>query len=257
MGVSFLKETVLEKLLNKTEFISVSEESRLKKYNVALQELKQREIAEMHILDIIKIIKESDKLNLLIDELREMREELLFASLGHGATHCERVTILAFVIGVFKNLIEEDFKILLESTKYHDIGRIDDNEDEFHGRRSANQFDEYNIGEGFSKEDKNILKAICVGHSIDDKEFENIMQEFNIEEKEKCIRLFEILKDAVALDRVSLKYSEEEIQALGVDDSIIDLNYLRTNYYKMMIPAAYELYENYQNEIELYKNLLK
>lgn len=252
-----MKETILEKLLNKTVFIPVKEESRLEKYNVALQELKQREITEMHILDIIKIIKESDKLNLLIEEIREIREELLFASLGHGATHCERVTILAFAIGVLKNLKEEDLKILLESTKYHDIGRIDDNEDEFHGRRSANQFDKYNIGKDFSMEDKNILKAICVGHSIDDREFESIMQEFNIEEKDKCIRLFEILKDADALDRVRLKYSEEEIQTLRVDDSIIDLNYLRTSYSKMMIPAAYELYENYENEIKLYKKLLK
>lgn len=250
-----MKTTILERLLNKTEFVPVREESRLKKYNVALEELKQKEIAVMHLMDIIQIIKESDKLNVLIEELNETREELLFGSNGHGITHCERVALFAFVIGVLNNLEEEELKILLESAKYHDIGRIDDNEDECHGRRSANQFDEYQIGKDFSIEDKKILKAICVGHSIDDKKFNNIMQEFEIKEKDRCIKLFEILKDADALDRARLKYSEIEIQLLKVDDSIIDMNYLRTTYSKMMIPAAYELYENYENEIELYKKL--
>lgn len=243
-----MKSTVLERVLNLNEFIPVQEESRLEKYNSALCELEKRKIRPMHLSEVIQIVHESGKLDLFIEELNELREELLFDSNGHGITHCERVALLAFAIGILENVNEDYLRILLEGAKYHDIGRIDDNEDRWHGRRSAEKFDEYQIGNNFSPEAKRILKAICIGHSINDEEFEAVMQELEIIEKENCYKIFRILKDADALDRARLKYSELDMQYLTIDDSIIDMKYLRTSYSKMMIPAAYELYENYQHE---------
>ena len=250
-GVEFLKSTVLERVLKLNKFLPVQEESRLEKYNSALHELEKRSIRPMHLTEVIQIIRESGKLDLFQEELDELREELLFCSSGHGITHCERVALFAFAIGVLEKVSDEDLRILMESAKYHDIGRIDDNEDKSHGRRSAEKFDEFEIGSTFSKEAKKILKAICIGHSINDEDFEAVMQEFDIKEKENCQKVFKILKDADALDRARLKYSALDLQYLTIDDSIIDMNYLRTNYSKMMIPAAYELYENYQHESEL------
>lgn len=247
-----MKSIVLERILNLNEFLPVQEESRLEKYNVVIQELEKRNIRPMHLLEVIQIVRESGKIELFIEEIDELREELLFCSNGHGITHCERVSLFAFAIGILENLSDEALKILLESAKYHDIGRIDDNEDESHGRRSAEKFDEYKIGNNFSIEEKKILKAICIGHSINDEEFESVMDELEIEDKEACQKIFRVLKDADALDRARLKYSDLDLQYLEKDDSIIEMKYLRTNYSKMMIPAAYELYENYQHEKDLY-----
>ncbi len=201
---------------------------------------------QMHIADVISLIKKSDKYRLFIDSMDGIDESILYQSPIHGVRHNERVAIFAAAIGIQQNLGEEDIKLLLEAAKYHDIGREDDSEDDFHGKRSVELIDSKGIGIDLSEESQKILKAICAGHSMEDEKLEGIMQEFGIQDKERCKKLFAILKDADALDRVRLKSDR------------LDPSYLRTEESKKMVLAAYETLHSYariEHELEEEKNI--
>ena len=220
----------LQKLFENDKYISAESVD----YENAIKELKEKGIKEIHVGKLIDIIKNSGKFNLFKENIDfGNNRKWLYPSDMHGAAHNERVAMFAFSMGVLSGLSDEEQKIIIEAAKYHDIGRRNDEDDDEHGRRSAEKLDKYNIEEDLMGESRNILKAICIGHSIDDKDFGNIMKELEIKDKNKCQKLFEILKDADALDRARFS------------GPCIDTNYLRTKYSEMMIPAAYELYENY------------
>ena len=187
----------------------------------------------MHLSDIISVVRKSDKYRLFLNLMNGIDEGLLYQSTTHGERHNERVAIFAAAIGILENVSEEDFRIVVEAAKYHDIGRENDEEDEAHGRRSAELIDKNNIGSELSDESRKILMAICEGHSRDDVEFDAIMEEYGIKDIKRCKKMYAILKDADALDRVRLRSD-------GLDPS-----YLRTKESKNMVSAAYEMYYNY------------
>ena len=72
----------------------------------------------------------------LIDEyvnlMKNIKKDLLYQSTIHGINHNIRVSIFALLICIFENIKLEDFKLVIEAAKYHDIGRNNDLEDEVH-----------------------------------------------------------------------------------------------------------------------------
>ena len=54
---------------------------------------------------------------------------------------------------------------------------------------------------------------------MEDEKLEGIMQEFGIQDKERCKKLFAILKDADALDRVRLKSDRLDPSYLRTEES--------------------------------------
>ena len=93
------------------------------------------------------------------------------------------------------------------------------------------------IKEGLNNEELRlvIVKALCHGHSVDDKKYEEIARLYGIENFEQFKKLLDIVKDADALDRVRLPRFGQ-----------LDEKYLRTEISKEIIDASKELFRKYR-----------
>lgn len=184
---------------------------------------------QMSLKEMLEMIKNHKYFDIFKEEMTSIDLEKIYKSETHGISHNERVAIFIMAICVLEEYTEDEVRIALNGAKYHDIGRVNDYEDDTHGLRSSELLDKINLN--LSAEDKEILKCACIGHSIDDEFYDEIITD--IKDSKKAVRALQTLKDADALDRVRLEFDG------------LNPNYLRTKSSKKLIAAAYELYENY------------
>ena len=228
----YSKNNRVNKIYKAKKFYAIKRKNEFL-YTTYKQENARLEIKQIHLKDIINLIKNAGKMQEHISSVENINLDKIFKSELHGILHNERVSLIALAIAIQENVSNADVKILLEAAKYHDIGRINDNEEPCHGTRSSELIDDINLG--LNEEDKNILKAIMIYHSIDDNKFDDIIEKTSISDVNRCRKLCNIFKDADGLDRVRLMYPG------ALNDS-----YLRTDSAKKMVLAAYELFYNYK-----------
>lgn len=226
-----MKSAFLESVFNMKEYVFPVEDEM---YRKEMEIAENNNIDQVHIKEVIEMIKESGKYRLFVDSMNNVDENIIYASEGHGTGHIERVAVFSMAIGVLQKVSDEDLIVLLAASKYHDTGRVNDEDEAEHGRRSAEIIKKMGIGSNLQGEDQKILMAICTGHSRNDKESDSIMEEYGIKDKQRCTKLLAILKDADALDRVRL------------EEDRLDTSYLRTEEAKKMVLAAYELFYSYK-----------
>ena len=166
-----MKSSYLDHFFNLKEYTFPMENAE---YLRELQTAENNNTVQMHINDVVEIITKSNSFNVFVDAMDGINKSLLYKSDSHGEKHNERVAIFSMAMGVLQNLNEENLKVALEAAKYHDIGRKDDEEDAAHGTRSAELIEANGIGRDLSEESRKILKAICMGHSVDDQHIEQI-----------------------------------------------------------------------------------
>ena len=146
-------------------------------------------------------------------EYKEKLNRLRFAQHSdvHGKAHELRVLLLSLMIADELGVSDADMDVLATAAIYHDTQRVTDGEDPTHGKASR----EYYVN---NVDKSNLLTAIlCEYHCLPD-EFGHSVIAATFKNKEKqlrYIRLFNIFKDADALDRVRF----------GLQD--LDLNQLR------------------------------
>lgn len=172
--------------------------------------------------------------------LKTIKKDKLYRSNIHGLYHSEKVLLFAYLIAKNERLNDIDLKIITDAAMYHDVGRIDDSEEAFHGYRSAEMIDEIVDDEIYKdKNNLKILKAIIDAHSRKDELCKNSFESFEIDEKEydRYYKLYCILKDADALDRLRLS-----------SDKTIGLNeeYLRVRYSRKLIGLSREINKKYR-----------
>ena len=176
----------------------------------------------------------------IINIIKNIKSQFLYDSLFHGLHHSEKVLLFSYILGSYFKLSEIDLQILIDAAVYHDIGRIDETEDAFHGLASARKIEKV-IDSPIYQDSQNlaILKAICDGHSRDDKYIDLIAEDYEIEEEnlERYKMLFKILKDADALDRT--RFMKTSIAALNE-------KYLRFPISKQLIELANSINESYR-----------
>lgn len=168
----------------------------------------------------------------------------------HGKCHGQRVALFAFILGLNNDLNEIDMQILLDAAMYHDCGKINDYEDEFHGIQSANIIEKYIDSEIYvDSNNLDILKCVIAAHSISDGREKSTYYTFvndeanDSEEKyQRYLKLQEILKDADALDRV--RFWDDPVAGL-------DIKYLRSDKSKKMVAFAIAVYEIYIDLVKL------
>lgn len=114
----------------------------------------------------------------------------------HGKLHSLRVLLNALTLGRLKGLGQLDLHLLAMASIYHDIGRTNNEIDDLHGLRSREIFEESDFG------DNDIIKFLIEYHCIDDNIALEALKNSTIENKVKAKKLFSILKDADALDRL-------------------------------------------------------
>ena len=169
------------------------------------------------------------------DVMSDFKEEFFIDDNIHGISHNERVTLLSCYIGIQEGLNDEELRLVLETAKYHDIGRGFEGN---HGQYSAIIIDrnKEHIFPNLSDDEINTIKALCHGHSVDDKKYIEIAKLYGIKNIEKFKRLFDIVKDADALDRVRLPRFGQ-----------LDEKYLRTETSKRILDFSKELFREYRD----------
>lgn len=231
----------IELLMKLNDGKNYDKEFNLVKDNFKIEQVTAREILEK--------ISESniDYINKKIIELHNsnlyQRESYI-----HGKKHIENVMLFAMIISLYENLNEKDRELLLESAKFHDQGRVNDN-DVLHGISSAVAAKEL-LSNKYNEDDLKIIQAAIIFHDdrtkgnslkeIEDIGFSNIVNKLLIKKSDiiRTRKIGNILKDADALDRA--RFSQDDIP--------IDIRYLRCDISRKMIKLAIELHEAYSLE---------
>lgn len=196
-------------------------------------------------------LNEEDRLK-IIEKIKKIKDKFLYKSVFHGLHHSEKVFLFAYIIGKYNNLSNVDLEILTDAAIYHDIGRIDETEDSFHGLNSAKNISKV-VNSEIYKDPQNlaILKAICDGHSRDDKYLNLVAGDYEISESNlpRFEKLLKILKDADALDRT--RFMKTSLAALNE-------KYLRSDFSKQLVQLANTINEEYRIKMsEIHFNQFK
>lgn len=180
--------------------------------------------------DIIDTLRFSERRNLFKQSMDELQEDKLFVSSVHGEAHILRVCILCFFLAEKLEIDDEEFKDVLETAKYHDIGRINEEADKRHGLRGAELMNRMNMS--VSQEKLKIYQAVVAAHSLETEAFEDEWKRWGntVQEIDRGRNMLEILKDADALDRFRLR------------DQSLRLSFLNKAISHQMVQGAYELF---------------
>ena len=192
-------------------------------------------------LDLYLNEEQKESLLKVVDSLKK---DILYKSDFHGLHHSEKDLLFGYLLGIHEGLSLEELEILTDASMYHDIGRMNDYEDEFHGYASALKLEELFGSKPVyqNKENLEILKAMCDAHSIDDSRMERILSNYEIspEKKETALKLAKLLKDADSLDRTRFRKTSK---------AALKEHFLRFNYSRELIPLAYQVNEYYRDKI--------
>lgn len=190
----------------------------------------------------------------LLSILDNIDRRKLYRSYFHGLHHSQKVCFFAYLIAKHKGLNDTDLKIVMDAAIYHDIGRMDDKEEEFHGYKTSMMMVQ-NWDDEFYKNENNLtyLRAICESHSMDDSKKERIFNNYKYENADisydKFVLLDSILKDADALDRTRFKQTS---------NAALKEKFLRIPFSKELIPLAYLINKHYSFKMaELEYNKIK
>jgi len=127
----------------------------------------------------------------------------------HSLIHSAKVCLFVVLLGRKLNLTEEEQLSLMVAAIFHDIGRVNNSNDNSHGDKSIEKIKEY--GFVFTEKVNKIISLYCKGDR---------------KTKDTLIKIF---KDADALDRVRT--------------NDLDINLLRFNETKTLIETAKEIHK--------------
>ena len=159
-----------------------------------------------------------------VEQIRRLYKLYQRSGTDHGQLHSARVLFLALAIiqsGKIK-LSPMERTQLLTAIVFHDIGRADDGVDDGHGKASR-QIYETRVGKSLDP----AVSFLIEYHCLDDKLAEEYLKSTDtIRAKKRTRLLYQILKDADALDRVRF----------GIYD--LDVNQLRLPISHKLVPLA-------------------
>lgn len=224
------------------------EESLIDDYQEKTGNIQYMELKEQCSLQKVLVwFQENGHIERFLEEINSIKENYLYSSFSHGINHNERVLFWAYFLAFQTNLDPVSIRIVLDGAKYHDIGRKNDLLDPKHGARSASMIAQV-VDDPIYQDERNLnlLKGIVELHSQTDKNASKIIKKYEIENEQLFDLLFQILKDADALDRVRLTYMKKRFSALNP-------NYLRISVSKTLLQAAHSLNEFYEKHREVMK----
>lgn len=151
------------------------------------------------------------------------------ASRVHTAAHVRRVLLFALLLGHAHGLSDQDMDLLGTAAIYHDSRRQNDWQDIGHGKRAADYYRASHADLGLP------FRPSCYDaiywHDRPDKEGIRHIEN-NPEAQANGVLLYQIFKDADALDRFRL------------GPAGLDVNYLRTEPARELVPFAQWVWEN-------------
>lgn len=179
--------------------------------------------ADIEIVEIttLKGIGELDDIfPAVIDTYKDYRERLHnleFAqdSRVHGKEHTARVLLLSLILSELLNLPQADRKTLATAAIYHDTKRVNDNIDLEHGYHSSQYYQSH------VKQPDPLVSFLIEYHCRpDDEGYEEIIRNRVLSKnRTKTQFLFNIFKDADALDRVRFGLQDLDLNQLRLSES--------------------------------------
>lgn len=135
----------------------------------------------------------------------------------HGVMHTYRVMRLADELSKHYNLSFAEHRILMCACCYHDIGRTHDYEDYEHGRDSVVECFGKSLFRVFNlpPEQVEIATTLMTYHAIPDSQFNTTDERIRL--------LYNIIKDADAIDRLRFNDLDESFLRLPESHSLIGL----------------------------------
>lgn len=154
--------------------------------------------------------------------------------------HSERVLFYCLTIASYLNLPAIDVLVLVQASKFHDIGRNITETDLMHGQKSAGLVKLYQLTTFEQVKDYNAMLAVIDAHSAYDKNIEGVLNKYDItlNEYNRVKNLCFVLKDAEALDKVRF-FAESAINT----ERMLKSNLLKNKCSKQMVGLAFELNE--------------
>ncbi len=133
--------------------------------------------------------------------LTRLNHEALYESYLHGVGHIIRTLCHGAMGAMEEGCSEADTCLLLDACAYHDVGRINDQEDTEHGRRSARRLKALT---GRTGEELAELCAAVDVHARDDALLPQMLELYRVQDRVRGTLLAKLLKDADGLDRVRI-----------------------------------------------------
>ena len=214
-NLSFLRVLNFDLIKVKDSFAKYYERIRTSKENG--QRYRVNENTQVDFADIIKDFYDMGYLKVLNESMIDMNNSGAYkaelSNQEHGVDHAERVLTFASYIGLKSDLSAREMSILIESSKWHDCGRVVVASDTEHAIKSAEKIKDL-IGERYSIRDIDMIKAAIELHEIDegkcnyDEVFNGVCNKYSINASDKnSLRVIsDILKDADALDRLRFTF---------------------------------------------------
>lgn len=190
-------------------------------YNGYDKEINNR-YKQISLEEAMKYLMEESQLESIYEVLKELpADDLLYQSDTHGFTHIQRVYFMASLLAQMDGLSDEDKKILQFTARYHDIGRVNDIEDEEHGLNGVRCLEEHReLLAEFSEEDQELIKFIIKEHSMSSQHNKEAVSKLDPSKRERYRRMLAYLKDADKLDRVRLgRYETTDVNRLENESS--------------------------------------
>lgn len=190
-----------------------------------------------------------------IEELIKLRnsyvERALYKSEIHGVNHSEKVMLFACILCNLENINGVAREIALDAAIYHDIGRQNDMEDNFHGYSSGHLIGKFLKKEIYKNDEYfSVLKASMDFHSASTRDIDSLALDYEIENITLFKQVAYILKDADALDRTRFK---------STINAYLDESYLNIESSKEIIEFAKTVnafYSSYLSEEKDNRHLL-
>lgn len=214
-NLSFLRVLNFDLIKVKDSFAKYYERIRTSEENG--QRYRVNENTQVDFADMIKDFYDMGYLKVLNESMVDMNNSNAYnpelSNQEHGVDHAERVLIFASYIGLKSDLSAREMSILIESSKWHDCGRVLVANDTEHAIKSAAKIKDL-IGERYSIRDIDMIKAAIELHEIDegkcnyDEVFNSVCNKYSIDASDKnSLRVIsDILKDADALDRLRFTF---------------------------------------------------
>lgn len=153
----------------------------------------------------------------------------------HTKTHCARVLLLTLLIGYQRGLSDEEQDALGMAAVFHDSRRLDDGIDQGHGGRAAEYYRDYCRKHDLPYNEQTYY--IISYHDQDDSlGFSEIEKSPAL--NERALLLYQIFKDADALDRFRLGPDAMNIHFLRTEEA-----YELVHFAKDLLQKSREIHE--------------
>ncbi|HAN10635.1 MAG TPA: hypothetical protein DCP90_08510 [Clostridiales bacterium] len=150
----------------------------------------------------------------------------------HGPAHAKRVLLLSLIIGTREGLDERSIELLADAAIHHDIGREDETNNDYHGRKSVEKMIKNKLDCKYGDEDKRILHMVMDGHAVGPDRLNELIVRYDIWDIDTANPILAVLMDADALDRVRINR--------------LDPNCLQTDNAVQMVDFAQGLYRDFE-----------